>query len=268
MQDRGFTIKQLAESVAAKPANVADEANRITRIRRKDKKSILLRQEDAVRYAAALEVPVNRLLAGELTSEEKKSSGGCKAKSAAPKAGKSKLEKRTAVLKTRKKLAADRFTALTTALCGRGHAALHSQLEAAGKLQWTTAMVKSYVRGTRFPNKDFLTDVAELLGVDLKTLTIRESPLENLGRRPATVTPVVTPAVLSALNADTGIPVRVFCNELLGVKHEDRIVFDAPTRSFRGQNVELVPNKGGFDLVVRIPVTGDISKKLLGLVTQ
>lgn len=260
MSNRGITIKQLAEAVAASPEDVGAEVNRITRIRRNGANSLMLSQNDATRYADALGVQVTRLLTGELTEAEKQASGGGKAAAPATKATTSKAAEWAAALKTRKTLGKDRCDALVAALDGCSHAALHSQLKAAGK-QWTAAMVKSYVSGARYPNIEFLTDVAAILEVDAIILTIRDSPLENLGRRLTTDTPA-EPEV-------AGILVSVSCNDLLGAKHDDRIVFDPASRKFQGQNVALVTTENGFDLVVTIPVTrDDVSKKLLGLVTQ
>ena len=237
-----------------------DEVNRINRIRRRDTNSILLRQADAKRYALALEVSVNRLLAGELTVEESAASGG---NEGAKKAGKSKQEDLT----VRKKVGSERLQALKKALGRRSYGQLHSDLTAAQKQQWSLAMVKSYVLGKAFPNKEFLTDVAHVLGVSVISLTIRDSPLENLGRRCITGT-ISDPGKNHAVLHIPGIPVTI-TSEGLGLNHKDHIDFDVETRSFAGQIFRVTGSVAdGYSLTATIPL-GEVAKNaLLGLVTQ
>jgi hypothetical protein len=260
MNDRNFTIRQLAEAVAKSPESIPDEVNRINRIRRRDTNSILLRQADAKRYALALEVSVNRLLAGELTVEESAASGG---NEGAKKAGKSKQEDLT----VRKKVGSERLQALKKALGRRSYGQLHSDLTAAQKQQWSLAMVKSYVLGKAFPNKEFLTDVAHVLGVSVISLTIRDSPLENLGRRCITGT-ISDPGKNHAVLHIPGIPVTI-TSEGLGLNHKDHIDFDVETRSFAGQIFRVTGSVAdGYSLTATIPL-GEVAKNaLLGLVTQ
>lgn len=245
---------ELADRIAPEDEEARDRwrLNLIAFRRQKYKR---LGYEDAQAIAPHLDVQVARLIAGEMTDDEKQRFGGEVPSDDTPPAEQTAADKRAAQLKDRKALGSERTKALSHALGhGRTHSDLHQLLVADGKA-WTAAQVRSYVAGQSFPNRDFLTDAAAVLNVDAHTLIIREHSLENLGRRQTaeTQSPVAQPG---------SFEVSVSSSQL-GIDHTDVITFDLKKQVFAGQTARIDETSGGYLLNISVPLGPGASTAML-----
>ncbi len=204
-----------------------------------------LESADATLIANALEVPVARLLAGELSEAEA---------ATAQRGGGTRTESRKALMKDREALGRERRKALKAAM-GRsmGPVDLQKMLVAAGK-NWSLSQVASYTNGVSFVNKDFLLDVAPLLNVDAQTLVIREHALEDFGRRRKQSGNSPSSAAQQPVAQEVaGVALSVTC-KALSVEAVDQILFNRKAAQFVGQVSRVVEKDGQYRLELSLPI--------------